>query len=158
MIEHQNDQLRVNLLLNRASQWADVYSYIPYEGRVDLKIKKPCRSVLLRAPEWVPAGNEATSAEVGGVARPLTWKGRYIDIGTVNAGDKVTLKFPIWVRTVKEKIGIQTYTLKIKGNTVISIDPPGKNMPLYADRANLEFGELPWKKVNRFVASTDLNW
>jgi hypothetical protein len=158
MIEHQDDQLRVNLLMNRASQWADVYSYIPYEGRVDLKIKKSCRSVLLRAPEWVPAGNEATSAEVGAVARPLMWKGRHIDIGTVNAGDKVTLKFPIWARTVKERIGTQSYTLKIKGNTVISIDPPGKNMPLYSDRANLEFGELPWKKVSRFVASKDLNW
>ena len=43
----------MNLLLNRASKWADVYSYIPYEGRVDLRFKQPCESVLVRAPEWV---------------------------------------------------------------------------------------------------------
>jgi hypothetical protein len=158
MIEHSDDQLRVNLLMNRASRWADVYSYLPYEGRVDLKIKKPCRSVLLRAPEWVDASYESTTVEVGGSARSFTWKGRYLDIGSVNAGDKVTLKVPIWMRTVREKIGAQTYTVKTKGNTVISIDPAGQKMPLYSDRANLEYGELPWKKVSRFVGSSDLNW
>lgn len=101
MIQHHEAQLRVNLLMNRASRWADVYSYIPNEGRVDLKIKQPCHSVLLRAPEWVDAAHVV--CEVGGVARLFTWKGRYLDIGAVNPVDKVTLKFPIWVRTVKEK-------------------------------------------------------
>ena len=32
-------RLSVNLLLNRASPWVDVDSHIPYEGRVDLKVK-----------------------------------------------------------------------------------------------------------------------
>jgi hypothetical protein len=149
---------RTPLLLNRALSWADVYSYIPFEGRVDLKIKHPCKSVLLRAPEWVETGNAHTVCEGGGVARPITWKGRYVDIGAVNPGDKLTMRFPIRVRTVREKIGAQTYTLKIKGNTVISIDPAGKKMPLYADRASLEYGEVPWKKVNRFVSAAEMNW
>ena len=37
-----NGALNVNLLLNRASPWADINWYIPYWGRVDIKIKKPC--------------------------------------------------------------------------------------------------------------------
>ena len=31
----------VNLLLNRASPWADVDSHIPYAGQVDVRIKQP---------------------------------------------------------------------------------------------------------------------
>src|SRR5439155_6741550 len=53
MLDYKNNELRVHLLLNRASAWADVQSYIPYQGRLDLKIKKPCDSVLVRVPEWI---------------------------------------------------------------------------------------------------------
>ena len=56
MIEHQDGPLKVNLLLNRASKWADIYSYIPYEGRVEVKIKQLLKTVLLRARSgWRPA-------------------------------------------------------------------------------------------------------
>jgi hypothetical protein len=33
-------RLNVNLLFNRASKWADVDRYIPYSGRVELRIKE----------------------------------------------------------------------------------------------------------------------
>ena len=39
--------------MNRASKLADVNSCIPYEGRVEIKIKQPFKSVSVRAPEWV---------------------------------------------------------------------------------------------------------
>jgi hypothetical protein len=42
----------VNLLLNRASAWADLDSYIPYEGRVDVRVKRDCE-LAVRIPEWV---------------------------------------------------------------------------------------------------------
>jgi hypothetical protein len=158
MIEHSGDRLRVNLLMNRASRWADVYSHIPYDGRVELKIKQGCKSVLLRAPEWIESGNPELTCEVNGAMRPVVWEGRYVHVGTVSPGDKIAMRFPISVRTVQERIGTKTYTLVMKGNTVVSIDPPGEKMPLYQDRASLLKGELPWKKVQRFVADTDVNW
>lgn len=158
MIEHSDNQLRVHLLLNRASRWADVYSHIPYDGRVDLKIKQDCKSVLLRAPEWIESGSPQLACEINGVLRPVVWKGRYVDVGGASRGDKVVMNFPIAARTVREQIGTQTYTLVIKGNTVVSIDPPGKKMPLYQDRASLLKTEAPWKKVSRFVSTTDLDW
>src|SRR5437016_3525886 len=55
MVDYKDGQFQVNLLLNRASRWADVYSYLPYQGRVDLKMKEQCRKVRVRAPEWVDA-------------------------------------------------------------------------------------------------------
>jgi DUF1680 family protein len=158
MIEHSDNQLRINLLLNRASQWADVYSHIPFEGRVDLRIKQECKSVLLRAPEWIETNNTQLVCDVNGVARMVTWRGRYVEIGSVQSGDKVVIKFPIPVRTVRERIGPQTYTLIIKGSTVVSIDPPGEKYPLYHDRAIFLSGEMPSKKVERFIAATNIAW
>ncbi len=158
MVNRQGDDLRVNLLMNRASPWAEVYSYVPYKGQVDLKVKQSCRNVFLRAPEWIENGNPAISAKVNGSTRPLHWEGRYVNIGAVKAGDHAELFFPISERTVREKIGPNTYTLVIKGNTVVSIDPPGKNGPLYTDRAKYRTSEVAWNKVTRFVPEQEILW
>jgi len=109
ILEHKGDELRVNLLLNRASSWADIYSYIPYQGRVDVKMKQPCGKLVLRSPEWVVSQSPEIKCEVHGASRPLHWEGRYVNAGAVKAGDKVTLKFPIAERTVKEWIGPGNY-------------------------------------------------
>ena len=52
VLRHQDGKLRVNLLLNRASLWADVDSYIPYQGWVDVKVKQVV-DLEIRIPEWV---------------------------------------------------------------------------------------------------------
>jgi DUF1680 family protein len=123
--------LRINLLLNRASEWCDVSSYIPYEGRVDLKMKKNCDRTLVRMPEWIEVGSKQASCVVNGRTRSIEWHGRYVDAGLAKAGDTITVKFPIAERTVQETIGGVSYKLEIRGNTVLSIDPPGYNGPLY---------------------------
>ncbi|MGA8269389.1 MAG: hypothetical protein WB787_16635 [Candidatus Acidiferrales bacterium] len=158
MIDHQGEDLRVNLLMNRASRWADVYSYVPYKGQVDLKIKESCRTVHVRAPEWIESGNPSITCKVNGNARPLHWDGRYVNAGAVKAGDKLEISFPISERTVREKIGPNTYTLVLKGSTVVSIDPPGKNGPLYTDRAKYRGSEVAWNKVTRFVPEQEILW
>jgi hypothetical protein len=158
MVDYDGGDLQVNLLLNRASQWADVYSFVPYEGRVELKIKKDCRTVKVRAPEWVSSGNPALTCTLNGSARQLRWEGRYVSIGAVARGDKAEVKFPIAERTVREKIGPETYTLIFKGNTVVSIDPAGKNGALYADRGKYRGSTISWNNVERFVPEQQLNW
>ncbi len=34
----EGNLIRINLLLNRVSSWVDVFSHLPYAGRVDLKM------------------------------------------------------------------------------------------------------------------------
>ena len=97
--------LRVNLLFNRASAWCDIHSYIPYEGRVDLKIKKSCERTLVRMPEWIAGGSQQVSCEVNGRPRSIQWQGRYVEVGYAKPGDTITVKFPISERTVQETIG-----------------------------------------------------
>ena len=148
---------RVNLLLNRASAWADVYSHIPYEGRVDLKIRKACPAILVRAPEWIKSGSPAMMCKVNDAPRAVRWQGRYVNTGHGAPGDRVTVTFPIAERTTKETIGAVPYTLVIKGNTVVSVDPPGKWGALY-QRAAYRGNQAPWRTVERFVPDEQLVW
>jgi len=131
ILDYQDGTLRVNLLFNRASAWADVYSYIPYEGRVDLKVKHACRETSVRVPQWIETHTTEVTCKVNGRTRECHWEGRYVKLGHTAPGDTVMVSFPIGERTVKAKIGEVDYTLIVKGNTVVSVDPPGKLCPLY---------------------------
>jgi hypothetical protein len=150
ILDYKDGRLRVNMLLNRASRWADVHSYIPYQGQVDLKMKADCKSVWVHAPEWIKSGSDQIAVTVNGQPREVRWQDRYVDLGEVKAGGTVVVKFPISERTVKETIGTVPYTLVVKGNTVVSIDPPGVNGPLYR-RDQYRTEQIRWQKVKRFV-------
>jgi hypothetical protein len=155
-LSSEKGTLRVNLLFNRASAWCDIHSYIPYEGRVDLKIKQSCDRTLVRMPEWIQGGSQEVICIVNGRSRSLQWQGRYVEVGAARSGDTVTVKFPISERTVQETIGGVSYKLEIRGNTVLSIDPPGKNGPLYQRTYYRQ--PVKWRKVNRFVPERTINW
>jgi hypothetical protein len=157
MQEYDGNRLRLNLLLNRASPEADVYSHIPYEGRVDVKIKKETQSVLIRLPEWISPSVDKMACTVNLEVRNFTLEGRYINIGSGKPGDKLTVRFPISERTLtNQKIGNAIYTLVIKGNTVVSIDPPGKQCPMYA--RNYHATAAPQRTVRRFLANEAIAW
>jgi len=158
MLEHQGGELRLNMLANRASQWADVYSYIPYKGRVDMKMKQACGSVKVRAPEWIRSESPELVCNLNGSPRRLNWQGRYVDAGAAKAGDLLSISFPIQERTVKERIGPIGYTLVLRGNTVVSIDPPGKDGALYQGRDKYRKEDVQWRKVDRFVAEDEIRW
>ena len=154
MISFEESKLKVHLLMNRASKWADIYSHVPYSGRVDVKVKTDME-LDIRIPEWVQPG-EALCA-VDGVPRPLTYDGRYAQVGDVHTGQKVIITFPISERTEKRKIEGFDYTFVIRGNDVVSVDPPGKYYPLY-ERGHYRTGETLYTKVNRFVSDVEFPW
>jgi DUF1680 family protein len=154
ILDHDGGQLKVNLLLNRASPWADIESSIPYQGRVELKIKQPC-GLSVRIPEWVKP--DQARCRVNGADRPLAWDGRYAVIGKVQPMDVVTLSFPIFERTDKVRIQGKDYTLIRKGNEVVHIDPPGKYCPLY-QREKYRENMVYSKEVQRFVANQQIDW
>ena len=92
IITHDNGRLKVNLLLNRASRWADILSYLPYQGRVDVRIKHDI-NLEIRLPEWVMP--EHAVCTVDGAQRTLTFAGRYAVVGAVKASSTVVFTFPI---------------------------------------------------------------
>lgn len=148
-LRHNEGVVRVNLLLNRASPWADVDSHIPYQGRVDVKIKQPV-DLEMRIPDWVKP--REVCCTVDDSERRLKWNGRYAEIGAVKPGDMVTMTFPITEQTDQVYIEKDPYTLIRKGNDVVSIDPPGRHYPLY-QRENYRADETCWRSLKRFVTN-----
>jgi len=157
ILDFADGHLRINMLLNRAAAMVDVHSYIPYEGQVDLKIKTDCKSVSVHAPEWIETGSDEMVVTVDGKPRALGWKGRHVNLGSVKSGSTVEIKFPISERTVKEKIGNIEYTLVVKGNTVVFINPPSTNNPFY-QRDHYRENRVHWRKMKRFVADQQIEW
>lgn len=154
ILNYTDGKLKVNLLLNRASPWADLDSYIPYEGRVDIKIKAAC-DLSLRIPEWVTPAE--TQVKVADEERSPSFDGRYARVGNVKPSDMVTLTFPISECTDVVNIEGENYTLVRKGNEVVYIDPPGKYCPLY-QRDHYRQKETHFRKTTRFVSDKFIPW
>ena len=154
ILKYDQGTLRVNLLLNRASRWADLDSHIPYRGRVDLAVKQDL-DLEIRIPEWVSP--EEARCAVNGQTRPLVFRDRYALVGAVRAGDEVVLEFPIPERTDRLIIEKHKYSVTRRGNDVVHIEPQGHNRPLY-QRGHYRQGKTLWKKVTRFVPDQEIRW
>ena len=149
ILKYEQDLLKVNLLLNRASPWADINSHLPYQGRVDIHMKKSSR-VKVRIPLFVEQGT--VKLTVDGAERPFGWEGRYLDCGGVNAGQMVKISFPLEERTVvvQGPFGkVPSITLILKGNDVVDMRPVGVQHRLYK-RDHYRQNETKWVQRTRF--------
>jgi len=154
ILNYHDGKLKVNLLFNCASLWADVDSYIPYEGRVDVKVKKACE-LEVRIPEWVKP--DECACTINNAGRLLSLDGRYAKVGGVKPDDIATLTFPIFERKDEVLIEGRKYTIVRKGNDMVKIDPPGKYCPLY-QRAHYRENKARLRKIQRFVSQQLIDW
>jgi hypothetical protein len=170
ILTKQDGEVRVNLLLNRASPWLDVRSFLPYEGKVTLDVKK-AKIVAVRIPEWT--NREKVNCKVNGTARGFRWSKGYVKIKGLKATDTVTVTFPMRRETLFRVIGRLPYLLALKGNTVVDIDPKsweriedgvydelvsdGELCPLY-QREPYKQDKAPMKKSARFVSAKTIEW
>jgi hypothetical protein len=125
IIQCTGQTVQVHLLLNRASPWMDVDSYLPYEGKVLLTNKK-ARKAQVRMPGWVD--KRAVRCRINGKELPaLEWLQNYLLIEKLAPADRITIEFPVaetterWTATTYET----TYTCKFKGHTLTDIAPRG---------------------------------
>ena len=119
---------QVNLLLNRACPQLDLDSYLPYEGKVVVR-NKTARTVCLRIPNWVPAAEVRCQVD----ARPVTahWLNNYLLVEGLQRGTEVVIEFPVVERTIRKTLGASstTYTIDLRGNTVVDISPRDEDSP-----------------------------
>src|SRR5438445_6025441 len=83
---------QINLLLNRASPWLDVDSYLPYEGKVVIH-NKTARKLSVRIPGWVKMA--AVRAFINDHAANPFHAGRYLVFDQIPASAEITLRFPV---------------------------------------------------------------
>ena len=184
ILNGQGDDVQVNLLLNRASKWVDVDSYLPYEGKVVIR-NKTAKRVSVRIPVWVDRNK--LKASVNGMARDLSWVGAYAVFGDMKPSDTLQLDFPVTEETVhltaktntdkkiaenkehmtaqseadKESEQYTTYAITFRGNTVVDISPRNESPSVYPTylRDHMKTGKkAPMKNKTRFVSEKPVNW
>ncbi|MBI4551143.1 MAG: glycoside hydrolase family 127 protein [Candidatus Latescibacteria bacterium] len=155
ILEHCQDTLHLHLLLNRASPWADVNSHLPYQGRVDVRMKARL-SLRVRLPVWV-GEKEGVTVTVNGTATTHRRSGRYVELDAIPEGQTATLQFPITERTVQEKMGGELYSLGLRGSDIVWIEPRGIYYPLF-EREALRNDRTRWVDKERFVADQSVLW
>jgi hypothetical protein len=170
MLSYRDGIAQVNLLLNRASPWLDVDSYLPYEGKVVLK-NKTARKAFVRIPRW--AEKKAVRCRVNQKPLVSRWLNNYLMVEGLAPQDVVTIEFPV-VETVEKHTELtygQEYTCRFKGNTLVDISPRAerpswtqmgsddgamfpirKGYPLY-QRDFYKRDKAPMKKVQRYVSA-----
>jgi hypothetical protein len=176
-LRYQDGVARVNLLLNRASPWVQVDSYLPYEGKVVLK-NRAAHTVLVRIPAW--ADLTKVSYRLNG--KPVTpeIEGRYARVESLEPGDEVSLEFPMKDWTAEYNVPFlgganndwavpgdklltdmpprARHRCRFLGNTLVEIDPPlmpGEPVFKHSDYLS---GKAPLKDTTYFVTPTVLKW
>ena len=154
IVTKEADEVRVNLHLNRASRWLDVHSHLPYEGKVVLKVKDAPK-LAVRIPEWTE--RTKVTCQVNGSGKDVVWAGNYIRLQNLKSTDEVTVEFPMRDVSLFKQIGTAPYKLRIKGNTVVDINPKGTIYPLY-QRDHYLKDKAPMRKTEMFVPSHRIIW
>ncbi|MFH1071609.1 MAG: beta-L-arabinofuranosidase domain-containing protein [Candidatus Glassbacteria bacterium] len=135
------NEIRVNLALNKETAACRIASWVPYEGRVEVTLYRDSR-LLVRVPP-----NEDKSKVrclVDGKAVKTAWDGDYADFGRLSAWQAVTLIYPQKQELRKETLDGIEYKVEWKGATVLSIDPPGRNVPIF-QRESFRESSAPMK-------------
>ena len=185
IVRCEGGRAAVNLLLNRASPWLDVESYLPYEGKVVIR-NKTAKQIDVRMPRWVDLG--AVEASLGKASgrraakiTPVRVIGRYLSFEGLKPGDVLTLAFPVketiekhtvlwkvedmWPESTdpgsqwKPPAPSNVYTMTFRGNTLVDIAPrvQGKGYPLFL-REEMKATKAPMTTVKRTIAPKLASW
>jgi hypothetical protein len=157
IIHLRNHTAQVNLLLNRASKWLDVDSYLPYEGKAVVH-NKMARRLLVRIPLWVD--RRAVRADMDGQSVAPQWAGNYLVIDRLRAHRDVTVQFPMVERTESFTLYDTRYTCRFRGNTVVDISPRRESPHGYPIYLRERYGEppAPMKPATRYVSPVVTEW
>jgi len=128
-VDARDGELAVNLLINHVGADAVVRSWLPHEGRVEVVPAHAC-DVSLRLPGWVPPSTLAVTVD-GATRTPSLLTGGYAWVADVAAGATVEWRFPVACTTTAETVLGTRYEAAWRGDTVMSLTPPGMRLPLY---------------------------
>jgi hypothetical protein len=172
-VQHTGGGAQVNLLLNRASPWLDVDSYLPHEGKVVIRNKSAHR-LSVRLPRW--ANRAAMRVSLGERSVDAWWLGHYVVLNDLSPKDVVTIEFPMVESTETHAVGWEgvkmpgwtewslparweppeaytPFVCRFRGNTLVEIGPreEGLGYPLYL-RDHMKAETARMRQVTRYVS------
>jgi len=99
IVRYQDGIARINLLLNRASPWLDIDSYLPYEGKVKIR-NKTAKEAYIRIPLWADKNSVHVTLS-GNELSNNTWFDQYLHVMGLKPQDILTIEFPMEERVEK---------------------------------------------------------
>ncbi|MCL5096800.1 MAG: glycoside hydrolase family 127 protein [Candidatus Omnitrophica bacterium] len=133
-VTSRKDGVYVNMSFNRDAPEAKTISFLPHHGRLTVLAKKS-GDFYLRPPAWAP--QDMVKIYRNGKSTRAIWRGAYVHVRKVNKGDKLDLTYPlisfVQKQIVKNAPGEpdRNITVTWLGNTVMKLEPPGSQLPLY---------------------------
>lgn len=162
-VTERDGKVSVNFLLSRGSQWLDVSSYLPYEGKVELDIRRDIAKLQVRIPEWAGYTKVRFARTIDGETtegkgtEPSRWANHvFLQLGPARAGEKIVITFPLSFRTTVETAMGERFEVEWRGDDVIDIAPRGKRKPLYSGRPNLD--RAPMREGTYYVPDREFVW
>ena len=162
-VRERGDTAEVNLLVNRASKLLDVYSHLPYEGKVVLK-NKGARRIAVRIPAWVD--RRGLRATLGGKPVDLDWMGNRLVFCRLDAPCEIALAFSVRESKASYTVAANTpqahaFDCTFRASTCVDIspkDPDPRSYQLYV-RGHMRKDQAPMIRRERFVADRIVgNW
>ena len=144
----------INLSLNRDTKWAQVNSYIPYEGKVEITMRTNA-DLHVRIPGNV--NKNAVNVYVNGNKINKILQEGYIVVKNLKIGQQAVVEYPLEIEKKSEKVMGKEYKLEWKGDTVINISPSGKIAPFFK-RTELKTAKAQFEKTKYNNTESPVNW
>lgn len=155
IVTEEKGRVSVNFLLNKASKWLNMYSYLPHQGKLEITANKNIKTLLVRVPEYVPYGAVKIKHIIGAKSknisgRDLPWvKKSFIKLDNIANKEVIEVEFPIIERKTIETAVDDTFEVEWRGDNVMSINPMGTYYPLYNDK--LVLNNIPERKTPLYM-------
>ena len=130
ILRRRGDTAEVNLWMNRRSPWADVWSWLPHEGKILIR-NKATRRIAVRIPGW--ASRSQLRCRLNGVDVEPDWIANHAVFRGLTPGDELQLETPVVTEITRYTLanlnhrrrrGPDQYECEFRGNTVISVGDP----------------------------------
>jgi hypothetical protein len=126
VLRKQGNTAAVNLWLNRRSPWADVWSWLPHEGRL-LVENKGMQRIAVRKPGW--ARQTAIRCRIDGSDAQPVWLGNHMLFDGLKGNERIQIEVPVAVEKCEyglvnlnqRNLVTDQYACEFKGHTAVSV-------------------------------------
>jgi hypothetical protein len=167
IMRNYKDDVQINMWLNRKSPIADIFSFLPYQGKL-LIMNKGAKSIYVRKPGW--AKHASLRCRVNGKNVKPRWISNRILFKSLKGNEKITIETPVNINQVEYdlinvndmKNSHEKYNCRFKGHTALEVEKIGepvdsrKNWYKLFERDHMKSEKVPAKLAASYVPPKEL--
>jgi hypothetical protein len=123
--------LWVNLHFSLETKHAKIESFLPFKGYLRVILKRSVE-VFIRKPSFTDFGE--VDVKVNGSLKVPNEEKDFLDLGKIEKDSTIEVNFPLKKYTLREDVYGEAYETLWINDTVIDINPRGKDYPIYSNR------------------------